>query len=406
MNEKTNVIRKDDFEKYQILLPFPFFAGKRKKQYLCSELEKRHPCFSDEYAFDMKLKKISRKGLFADVLVMNKTRLAEYETKKRFSGTGFFIDENKKRGPGIINHRFFVDKKWKLILWSVAVLMVAAVILSVSLRQARNGSSKISEKEVAEINESLPPSELQPGISEDSVSVTDLFETVQSEKGKISSFEWSINGFTQRVNVSIKGVYPEKFSNYIEDSVLYENDIPQFRLSFTNKDIQTGPVQDADCEPVLSNADFNKLFRETLLKRGASLKEEKAPPYHIEFVCKGGDETKKLFEELAQIIKDDNRVVTFVSLNQTGANELRTGISIEPLLFSGFEGFNLNLISENLNLFIENKNIVKQPSAKTASAVPAVSYEILGEIKRPDMSTVVFYKTAEGKIEKSIKMKE
>ena len=79
------VIRKDDLERYEIVVPFLNIAGRRRKQFLCSELEKLHPCFSDEFAFDSVIKKVCKKGLCEDVFVMNKYRLAEYERKRHFS---------------------------------------------------------------------------------------------------------------------------------------------------------------------------------------------------------------------------------------------------------------------------------------------------------------------------------
>ncbi len=112
------IIQKKDFESYEIILPFSAIAGKRRKQYLCSELEKMHPCFSDEFAFDSAVKKISRKGLCAEVVVMNKYRLAEYEDKRRFSGKGFRLELNpEKTGKTgkkalFLRRRFFIDKKW------------------------------------------------------------------------------------------------------------------------------------------------------------------------------------------------------------------------------------------------------------------------------------------------------
>ena len=55
------IIQKKDFESYEIILPFSAIAGKRRRQYLCSELEKMHPCFSDEFAFDNAVKKNQQK---------------------------------------------------------------------------------------------------------------------------------------------------------------------------------------------------------------------------------------------------------------------------------------------------------------------------------------------------------
>ena len=54
---RNNLLRKRDFEKYEIEIPFIYALGKRRVKFLSSELEKMHPCFSDEFAFDSNIKK-------------------------------------------------------------------------------------------------------------------------------------------------------------------------------------------------------------------------------------------------------------------------------------------------------------------------------------------------------------
>ena len=121
MIQKTNVLRKDDFEKYEIVLPFSAVLGKRRKKYLYSELEKMHPCFSDEFCFDTAVRKIGKKGISTDVLVMSKRKLAEYEGKRNFSGTGFFAGKQK--------HRFFVNEKMRFIFLSLIFCLLAWCVI-------------------------------------------------------------------------------------------------------------------------------------------------------------------------------------------------------------------------------------------------------------------------------------
>ena len=66
---EKSMLKKKDFECYNVLLPFSTIAGKRRRRYLCSELEKRHPCFSDEFAYDLVLKRLCRKGIQTEVYV-------------------------------------------------------------------------------------------------------------------------------------------------------------------------------------------------------------------------------------------------------------------------------------------------------------------------------------------------
>ena len=126
MRNCNNVIRKNDYEKYEIIIPFLSAAGKRRKQFLNNELEKLHPCFSDEFAFDSKIAKIKRNGFCSDVYVVNKYKLAEYERKRSLSGTGLFVEkgENKKLWQ---KRRLFVEKKWKLTVFTLFVFSLLAL---------------------------------------------------------------------------------------------------------------------------------------------------------------------------------------------------------------------------------------------------------------------------------------
>ena len=163
----------------------------------------------------------------------------------------------------------------------------------------------------------------------------------------------------------------------------------------------------------LSNSDFNKLLRKILNEAGAKLIEEKAPPYHIEFLYKPVNASDNLFELLAGIISEDRRCVTSVSIYQTEASDLRIGLSIETIPLTGFD---LKLLSENLNLFIDESKRKIMPDAtqnpgteKYVSENKMQKKESLikvGEIKHSDNTTVVFFKNSEGKLKGIISKKE
>ena len=397
----NNVLKKYDYEKYQIIMPFTAIAGKKRKQFLCSELEKMHPCFSDEYAFDSEIKKISRKGLSTDVLVMNKFKLAEYEGKRRFSGSGFYINDKEDVMSENLRHRYFVNKKWKITVWSIigcsligCIGLISGVLASVS------GELKSNNQETAfEVTEAVP---VEENIKSDSLYEKDFFEAVTSASGIIKNFEWKFKDFSKTIRAAVRGIYPEDLSVIHDSTVVYENGIPQMNLFFTH--IIPKKENLVNLETVLSNSDFNKKLRETITKYGAVLKEENAPPYHIEFICNDSDKTKKLFAELAQIIRDDNRTVTYVSLNPIDVQKIQAGISIETIPLPE-TGFDLNLISENLKLFFDNSVVNKVYKTGTVVRTDGaeLNVHVIGEIKRADNSIVVFYKTPEGKIQKRIK---
>lgn len=413
MTDKTNVITKNDFEKYEILVPFLSATGKRKKQFLCQELEKRHPCFSDEFAFDSSLRSIKKKGVYEDVLVINKYKLAEYEGKRRFAGWGFLMPGQKNQ------HRYFMDAKWKVLKYLmifISVFVMALLIFEMSSyvlrREGFISGDLVSGRGNAEQNE-LDMVSGAGGIEDVSESEVYFnssdavfFEVVNQSDGNIISFEWNMDGYSKRLSSIVKGVFPENFTslpgveNY--DRVVYENGVPRMTVTCRQKIIPLSDELSNKKKSVLENKDFNKLLRDTLSEYGAVLKEENAPPYHIEFTFQKGTKSEKLFEKLAAIITEDNRTVTAVNLSQSVVGEFRAGLSIEVI---SLEGFDLNLISKNLRLFfddgikatlVENNRVVKN------IPVASLPYKKLGQIKKDDNTTVVYFKNQEGKMQTKI----
>lgn len=463
-----NEIKKKDLEKYEVVIPFFDIAGKRKKQFLSSELEKLHPCFSDEFAFDSGIKKISKKGMLADVLVVNKYKLAEYEQRRRFSGKGFFLERDlsapkpRVSCPRVLQKRFFVSPKWRLTYFSLAVCLLVVICgiifgafsgswlsknkkeaFQVSLETSLSQSAGDSDfEDFADFADSADSAD-----SSDSLSLSEVFfECVSSARpsaGAISLFEWSVQGFTEKLGASLSGLYPEnlegmkKVSGIMQDermpsgnaleagrestTVIYEQQIPRMKVSYNRKVVQKASPDfinlKVDLKNKLSNSDFNKRLRNLITEHEGFLQEEKAPPYHIEFTCLAeAEESKKILEEIAALVKEEGRQISSVFVNQKydekKRRELRIGLSIEELPFSGFD---LKLISKNISLFRESAKddtaLQKQSPNTLVSNQNSVSTrenaswkvknpgEKIGEIKKSDNSVLVFFKTPEGKIQ-------
>lgn len=420
--QKNNVIQKRDFERYEVVIPFSHLAGKRRKQFLCSELEKMHPCFSDEFAFDSTIKKISRKGILQDVFVMNKYKLAEYERTRSVAGSGFLLETDKQ------GRRLFVGKKWKLLVGVILFCLIIGLITAFFF--LLSGEPKItnlfSEDNTMldskfHVSENTSAKSLETVSSEnDEFNLTlekDFFSVVSVSKGIIFHFDWSLNQsknvLVRKMSALVKGVYPEQLSelsNPVVNKVIYEDGIPKMTVSFTETFSYDGISEEESKSG--SNSDFNKNFRKLLQEHNAILKEENAPPYHIEFVCDDITEQEKntLIEKLADLISEDNRYISSISINQVSNNQLRFGISIE----SGngeMTGFDLGLISHQMNLFF---TAVKKPESKRDKSEITVNgevnkkknYQKIGEIKKNDGNLYVFYKNEDGKIKNIVKRKE
>lgn len=410
MNQNNNVLRKYDYEKYEVQLPFSAAFGKRRKRFLCSELEKMHPCFSDEFTFDSVFKGINHKGINEDVFVINKMKLAEYEAKRRFEGSGFSVEQSEnsenpanteKRCFCHRQYRLFMNFKWKLTIWTcLACLLVGStgVVCGALVSRENMRSSENSGMPEAAVEETKSKKPEKPAKLENPIE-TAFFENISSAKGKIASFDWKLQGFSKTMNAFVKGVYPEMLFAAAGKNVVYENGVPQMKIS-CEQTIKGSVVKDQKTEPFMAN----QILRELISDAGGVLLEENISPYHIEFSCRINPETEKMFEKLESIIREQEMAVSQLSINQNGNGELRTGLSLERIPFSE-EGFDLKLLAENLQLFSVESGRKSAKKTSTASEVlkkeqpRPESRQKLGEIKRPDNSLVVFYKNSEGKME-------
>ena len=215
----------------------------------------------------------------------------------------------------------------------------------------------------------------------------------------------------EQLNASVKGIYPENLTGYSSDSVLYEEGIPRSNISAKRKIIsrlyEKGQNLSDSTGVGLSN-------------------EEKAPPYHIEFCCQNVplSQTKEMLNKLGEIISAEERYITAVNIRQTGAYELRIGFSIEK--GTPADDFDLKAVSENLELFLESSDSAsnkaaagkvglldgkgKITSTKKVSFHEAAndpfldnSYVKIGEIKKSDNSSVLYYKSPDGKLKSIVK---
>ena len=454
--QKNNVLRKRDYERYEIMIPFIYTFGKRKEKFLCSELEKMHPCFSDEFTIDTSIKGITRKGFFEDVYVMNKLKLAEYERKRSIAGAGFFAEKESDIAKTGLNfpRRIFVEKKLKLTVYGVIFCLLLGItgIICGSLA----GKALVFADEVIPVNEELEASqsEKQKDDKKQVQTVRQLEEKIflaaAESGGKISKFELFMEkkreGDFENLRASIKGIFPESLADYGGDTVLYENGIPFMNVyfespllvsDFSEKQIKaiaaggeraeistvpfTGAYTGTFPGAATDNLDFNKKVREIILKHNCVLKEEKPAPYHIEFSSSknAGAETKELLNELAGLLSQKKRSLTAISINQNGERSLQIALSIENKkdVSDFYSAFDLSLISENLDLFIDDISERKRENLALEKLNPKTSENIsgpedsvrkissqqkIGEIKKSDKISVIFYKNEEGRIERRI----
>ena len=401
IEEQNNVlIKKSDYEKYRIILPYRFLFGKRRQNYLSAELEKLHPCFSDEFCFDPDFIGLTRKGLSADVMVMHKYKLAEYENRHPLTGSGF-LAENCDR------HRYFVDRKYKVLVLILSLLLVFLGVGLVSwvIRAGEKEKMNISqEREVAskEGNSVLGEKET-PVFEESNLLASDFFEAIKASGGSIASIYFHTDGFSESLEASVEGVYPEKLGGLYEKNLaggntlqtVYEKGSPSLNLSVQRKVTGSNPV--SVVTGASERVDLCREVRTALAECNAVLKRESFIPYKIIFTTV---EAEKLFTGLAEIFNQHKKSVSSVKLDeQNGA--LEAEICVEESAYFGC-GIDLKLIAENASLFIKGKKNSEIHTARAAvkKSQMDAGYKKIGEIKNPDGKIISFYKSSEGKIKR------
>lgn len=434
---KRKLINKYDVEKYDILIPFKNIFGHTKKVFLYSELEKRHPCFSDEFCFDVLFRKLSKKGLFTDVFVMNKLKLAEYEGKQRIPGMGLGIENQKKR--------IFVSQKWRLIICGVLPVIFLSVF-SLAFNLMLNKSDISIWNNSADLAKNAGPENLKNeerlNYSGD-VEISEAREVVKSVAANpcllllevlkknssgaaVSKVEWRTDGFTERFSANLKNVFPEELEEKNGLSmdggpVNYSEGVPHMQVSWMNrggrgKDVAAGkdgaalldgavPARDGavgrnKASDGRSFAVLSREVRKVLWADGAAILSESFSPYSIEFKFPGTSvNTSDFFKKLSDLIKSTGYIVSAVTVFSENQKELNVNLTAGP---ADFNGLDISLLDSCLNYFDlskvwENQNQpLPSPLLKQEDLIPVLKK--IGEIHSGDGSIVIFYKNADGKL--------
>ena len=403
MNHKSSVIRKYDFERYEVLLPFLCASGRRKRNYLFGELEKMHPCFSDEFCFDLDFRRVTKKGIYSDVFVINKRKLAEYEEKRCLQGAGFLLEnQNGKR-------RFFVSGKMKSMLAGCTLCVLVAVTRIIF---AAVGTRKVEAAEVveetpviaSEENIMNPPGEL----------AENFFRMVKEAGGNVQSLTWEYDGLRESLSAVLRNVYPEQLEDLYawrvnggNQQVSYSKGIPEMNLNYSRK---TGVGFEVKKRSERGVSDFSEFYREirSVLKTyGAELVSEKLQPYSVEFLIlqKAVSRAGALFEEIAEKAELAGIADCKVFIQQQADGGVSVSLAFEDAFI---EGLDLSLLKDFEGVF---KTKAPQPFqlSQTFQTVRSTSQaepqnqnqkalKKIGEIREKDGALTVFYKNEQGKM--------
>ena len=391
-----NVILQKDYEKYELILPYNILFGRAKHRFIYSELEKMHPCFSNEFCVDSVFKGLSKKGIRSDVVVMHKFKLAEYEGRRSFSGLGFALSGDRAG-------RRFVSRKIKA---AVSLFFLLLIITSFLLLKKERLYVEEERNESAENPVLMSPLPLH-------FIGGDFFKLVIENGGYVNSLRWSSDFFTETIEAEVEGVFPETLSQTFPDAILSSVKYKEEKPNLHFKSLQKLNFSSTETALQLHGNYFElqSSLRKLLEENSAELKEENLKPYRIQFEAPR-EKFIGLISALYDLFSAYDFLITEITYSILSSQKLNISISAEEK-FAYAAGIPLNELSENLLPKRQSKKVNMSlpksvPAGKNISLLDSSeNYGLkVGEITRDEIieagriKTIrtVFYKTPEGKM--------
>lgn len=389
---KRNAIKcsPDFYDYYSIAFPLKALGRIQKNKYLCSELEKLHPCFSDDCCFDSRIR-LSSHGLKAHVVVMQKFRLAEYKSQNHYKP--IYIEEIKKIP-------FFTDDKIKkgMLIFAglIALILLFTLVLTkqIESRSSRKMAAAPAALDYSNINEN-------PHNTDPFSAIKTLLKTIGLNEGRVSDFSWKLNGFSQDCQLLLQNIFPEELLNTLPEltlsSVTYENMLPLMSAQFKGS-LHSSVFMENEDIPV---NEISSAFRSFLFKNSITIVEETVKPFSIKAKL---PYELSAFKSLLEYLVDEEISASSFSIN-IGKDSILISIVFSERPIKNQNDFYECLLENSHIFFLQNEkasedaSIKKSPQKALLKTPPAKEKEIvIGKILRTDGSSVEFYKDENGRI--------
>lgn len=352
-----------DYDFYTIPFPFKALFRSQKDRYIFSQLEKLHPCFSDDCSFDTHLR-IEKSGLKADVVVMQKYKLAQYKAGK----TNIIFNESP-------HHHFFAGKNKRLAFIFIIALILLIIILS-------RWQSATSENQPAQIT-----TESEPVEQNKELIIVEFLNAISDSKACITDFSWTFDGYNESSSMLIKGFYPEQLMEISAvvtlSPVTFQASVPVMTVSLNRRH-----ALQKEFDQALYNKSRGEL-RSFINKNNLILIEETVQPYGIKF--EGGKNQRAEIINLLSFLEQNELSVSNLKISDS-QNKIRIEIIFAGVDFPNLYDF-YEALKNNIKIFLphEEKTVIKnQPPQQKLSKI--------GQIIKPDGSIISYYKDEKGKI--------
>lgn len=382
MRSGSCIASKADYDCYTMHLPFSVILKKKRINYIRSQLEKLHPCFSKDMTIKSRLK-LKRGGVVSDVVVMNSYKLEEYHN--RYPGRKIWLNE--------VQDTFEDFGKKKRLLRLCILFLVLAGLLTISYFSI--DSQSIEENVDETLNSGVVASEKM-------CAAKDILQIIADSKSLITHLEIIADDKGESFSFITQGLYPEALFDYLSLIELsqtdYINGIPNLTVK-SSYSPKNNLIHQIDIQKFI-------LFRDLLKLYGCQIVNESLENSHIKVKLQKSKELEDVLEKLKEKLLECNCGVRKIKIDSGKADELLMEIIFEDnslvVPFDGIKGdlFKRNMTEELPNVSSSKKVQIFQRQEKLDGKMPGVK---LGEIQRKNGTTVTFYKTPAGKIIKEEK---
>lgn len=387
-------VKKSDYELYTMNIPLSL-RGKKKSSFITKELEKIHPCFSQQCCYDSKLR--MKKGKFNSIVaVMDRVKLLEYKGKSK---KGISLE-------GVQNVKFFEERKNFLLF---GLIFFAFFLVLIFFNMPKKRITEIVENQTV-LQNNIPLNEEILLSSYDWIEK--IFFDVNEQMGVIGNFSFCIepnalDDLNMKMSMEMKNVFPEKISedlqNVIKDSlstVSFQSEKPEFNL---NLNLNCSAPKSGLKLTFDQMAEIRNCINQDCEILSEDLNENS---FNLNVVDKNFCD---LFVRLGKIQKDNNLQITKLNIVKGNLSHL-----ISVAFYSCENEINkteLSLFGDFWNLFCEKSKSEKTVSTNKIKSIapekkiiePVVQKnqnygEKIGGVITKDGRKISYYRGADGKI--------
>ncbi len=389
---KNSVVNKNDYELYLMNVPLTLF-GKKRRQFIKRELEKVHPCFSEQFSFDSK--RCIRKGKIQTLIaVMDKVKVLEY---KRNKAAGLHLE-------GVKTAALFEGKGKYLgmtLLFAFVLSSVFVIAGSFRKKNIQLEAAVIAGETYDYVNEAQEAVEKNKSIQE---VLGEIFKRIKDSAGDIRYMSVSIDSAGEKsvlfTNLSLEKMYPEKLLFVSDEGIAEDMSISQ--VSYEGKEPRFDFSMEAQLDKVsLLKPETNHVSElRNELNKHCTIREENFldAGFHCELM-------ENCFVDLFSQIDSMNDV----AIKEISISRIKDGFDLSVSFVECHEETDRGICRSLLDysgLFVKEKKSPPVIPAKTVAVKKLVvpearqgkNWEQVGKVVQKNGKTIVYYRDEKNQI--------